>query len=46
MAQLSVSTLKESLAVLHSYSSQQAASIREKEDRIDHYEDILVCSFN
>ncbi len=41
MAQLSVSTLKESLAVLHSYSSQQAASIREKEDRIDHYEDIL-----
>lgn len=41
MAQTAVSSLKEGLASLRAYSPELAASIREKEEKTDHYEDIL-----
>ena len=41
MAQTAVTALKEALGSLQNYSPELAASIREKEDRTDHYEDIL-----
>lgn len=41
MAKTSVSALREGLAVLQSYSPELAASVREKEEKTDHYEDIL-----
>lgn len=41
MAGTAISALKESLEYLHHASPQLAASIREKEERTDHYEDIL-----
>lgn len=41
MAQLAVSALKEGMAALKEYSPKLAASIREKEEKTDHYEDIL-----
>lgn len=41
MAEASVAALKEALAALEGYSPELAASIREKEDKTDHYEDIL-----
>lgn len=41
MAGLAVTSLKEALDSLRSYSPEAAASIREKEDKTDHYEDIL-----
>lgn len=41
MAGNAVTALKESLACLREYSPDLAASIREKEDKTDHYEDIL-----
>ena len=41
MAKTSVSALQEGLAVLQSYSPERAASVREKEEKTDHYEDIL-----
>ena len=41
MARLSVECLKEALSCLKKYSPELAASIRKKEDKTDHYEDIL-----
>lgn len=41
MAETAASSLKEALASLQKYSPEAAESIREKEDRTDHYEDIL-----
>ena len=41
LAETSVSALKEALNALDDYSPKLAASIREKEDKTDHYEDIL-----
>ncbi len=41
MAETAVSSLKESLAALKGYSTELASSVREKEERTDHYEDIL-----
>lgn len=41
MAGIAVTSLKEAIGVLHSYSSEAAVSIREKEDKTDYYEDIL-----
>ncbi len=41
MAEISVSALKDSLTVLRSYSKELADSVREREERADHYEDIL-----
>ena len=41
MAETSVAALKEALGSLQSYSPEAAASIREKEEKTDHYEDIL-----
>lgn len=41
MAEIAVMSLKESLSSLDGYSPETAASIREKEDRTDYYEDIL-----
>lgn len=41
MAETSAAALKEALGSLESYSPETAASVREKEDRTDHYEDIL-----
>lgn len=41
MAKASASALQEGLAVLRSYSPELAASVREKEEKTDHYEDIL-----
>ncbi len=41
MAEASVSSLKEALSSQQDFSSKLAASIREKEDKTDHYEDIL-----
>jgi len=41
MAETAVASLKEALASLQRYSSETAASIREKEEKTDHYEDIL-----
>lgn len=41
MAETSTAALKEALKALSRYSPEAAESIREKEDRTDHYEDIL-----
>lgn len=41
MARTAVEALREGLDSLESYSEEKAASIREKEERTDHYEDIL-----
>lgn len=41
MAHMAVSALKDSLALLDRYSAELAASIREKEEKTDHYEDAL-----
>lgn len=41
MAKISGAALKEALASLNRYSPETAAYIREKEDKTDHYEDIL-----
>lgn len=41
MAETAVDSLKEALVSLREYSPELAASIREKEDKTDHYEDIL-----
>jgi len=41
MAETSVAALKEALESLRGCSPELAASIREKEDKTDHYEDIL-----
>ena len=41
MAETAVTALKEALVSLHDYSPELAAAIREKEEKSDHYEDIL-----
>lgn len=41
MAEAAVSALKDSLSVLRDYSPELAASVREREDKTDHYEDML-----
>lgn len=41
MAQTAAACLKESLTSIKKYSAETAASIREKEDKTDYYEDIL-----
>ena len=41
MAELSVTSLKESMNMLFGYDSHTADEIRENEDKADHYEDIL-----
>ena len=41
MAKLSVEALKEAMGSLWEYSDELAQSVREKEDKTDHYEDIL-----
>jgi len=41
MARTAVSSLKEGLMSLRGYSPELAASVREKEEKTDHYEDIL-----
>lgn len=41
MAKTAVSALKESLSSLHKYSPELAKSIRKKEEKTDHYEDVL-----
>lgn len=41
MAKLAVDALKDGIEVLNNYSSELAASIREKEEKTDYYEDIL-----
>lgn len=41
MARLSVEALKEGMDVLQEFSPQRADAIREKEEKSDHYEDIL-----
>ena len=41
MAETAAAALKESLSSLREFSPEFVASIREKEDRTDHYEDIL-----
>lgn len=41
MAGTAVMSLKEALASMQKYASETAASIREQEDKTDHYEDIL-----
>lgn len=41
MAQTAARSMKEGIAVLFEYSPETAASIREKEEKTDHYEDIL-----
>ena len=41
MAEISVTALKNSLNMLNKYDSKTAAEIREAEDTVDHYEDIL-----
>lgn len=41
MAQIAVSSLKEGIASLGKYTPELAASVREKEEKTDHYEDIL-----
>ncbi|MBQ4556154.1 MAG: Na/Pi cotransporter family protein [Clostridia bacterium] len=41
MAEVAVATLKEGIESLTNYSPELAESVREKEDRTDHYEDIL-----
>ena len=41
MANVSVEAIKESLESLNEYTSEIAESIREKEEKTDHYEDLL-----
>ena len=41
MAETAAASLKEALDSLHGYTPALAASVREKEDKTDHYEDIL-----
>ena len=41
MANTAVDTLKEAILAMSSYSSELAASVREKEEKTDHYEDML-----
>lgn len=41
MAKTAVSALKEAMASLQSYSGELAESVRKKEEKTDHYEDIL-----
>jgi len=41
MAETAVASLKEGLTALRAYSPELAASIREKEEKTDHYEDTL-----
>ena len=41
MAEIAVAALKDAMVSLRSYTPALAASIREKEDKTDHYEDIL-----
>ena len=41
MANIAVGTLKEAILAMSSYSSELAASVREKEEKTDHYEDML-----
>ena len=41
MAETAVSSLKEGMKVLGGYTSELAADVREKEEKTDHYEDIL-----
>ncbi len=41
MAEIAVSSLKEGMKVLGGYTSELAADVREKEEKTDHYEDIL-----
>lgn len=41
MAETSVASLKEGIAILRKYSSELAVSVREKEEKTDIYEDIL-----
>lgn len=41
MARVSISALKEGIQAIHKYSPDLANSIREKEKKADHYEDIL-----
>lgn len=41
MAETAVAALKDAMVSLRSYTPALAASIREKEDKTDHYEDIL-----
>jgi phosphate:Na+ symporter len=41
MAKIAVESLKEGICSLYEYSSELARSIREKEEKTDHYEDIL-----
>jgi phosphate:Na+ symporter len=41
MAGVSVESLKEGISLLFGYSQEVAAAIREKEEKTDHYEDIL-----
>lgn len=41
MAECAVDTLKDAIAVLRNYTPELAEAVREKEDKTDHYEDIL-----
>ena len=41
MAEVAVETLKEGIEALTNYSTELAESVRAKEDKTDHYEDIL-----
>lgn len=41
MANVAVSALKDGLTSLHGYTPELAADVREKEEKTDHYEDIL-----
>lgn len=41
MARTAADALRESIASLRSYSKETAEAVREKEDRTDHYEDLL-----
>jgi len=41
MAETAVLSLKEGLEALQGYSTETASAVREKEEKIDHYEDIL-----
>ena len=41
MAEIAVDSLRESMQALGEYTQELAAAVREKEERTDHYEDIL-----
>lgn len=41
MAKMAVNSMKDSMSSLNNYSELLAASVREKEEKTDHYEDIL-----